>query len=501
VPVYHDKFGTSLDYAFASSRGFQGNPNRTLDNTAVTWMTVFNFSPREDPMATAEKVYQLKGHAKFVDIARLFGWQVLGDYWYSFNYDYENSNPIDTSDDGLILRLAIAVGVDVTPLLHFWGIHPQNASALAADIAAEGLQQSTEIYDLLVYYKTLVLVDNAAFQTFVYNWWGHEPNVDAAWTEVEHARQWDTTSYWQGRGWDYSGTDPAQADGEIYNEATCDRIKAVVDAFIELYFPDGNPGGDADATANADIAVSGTVSGSYTDTRVTDDGYESITERESGGNPNNRYSYLEHKWTVNVRGGDSVTFFVEAYQSASSDGDNFIFAYSTNDSSYTNMVTVTKTADDNGYQSYVMPASLSGTVYIRVVDTDQTQGNRNLDTISIDHMFIRSAAPGPPCTPTDMHIEAVACGEVSCGGPNKNGQVTVTIYDDCGNPVSDALVDVTFTGDISETINDTATDSNGQAVITSTACVKRPSFTVTVTDVTGALPYDSNDNLNDNCSG
>ena len=73
VPVYHQKFGKDLDYAFASSRGFQGNPNRTLDNTAVTWMTVFNFSPKEEPMATAEKAYQLKGHAKYVEIAKTFG--------------------------------------------------------------------------------------------------------------------------------------------------------------------------------------------------------------------------------------------------------------------------------------------------------------------------------------------------------------------------------------------------------------------------------------------
>jgi hypothetical protein len=90
---------------------------------------------------------------------------------------------------------------------------------------------------------------------------------------------------------------------------------------------------------------------------------------------------------------------------------------------------------------------------------------------------------------------------VSCGGPNRNGRATVTIYDDCGDPVVGALVDVTFTGDISETVYDVATDGNGIAVITSTACVKLPSFTVTVIDVTDTLPYDSNDDVTDNCSG
>jgi exonuclease III len=180
------------------------------------------------------------------------------------------------------------------------------------------------------------------------------------------------------------------------------------------------PEGDVDDVANGEIPVSGTVSGSYADTQTSNDAYESITEGESGGRPINRYSYLEHKWTINVTGGSTVTFFVEAYQSPSSDGDNFVFAYSTNDSTYTDMVTVTKTGDDNTYQTYGLPASTSGTVYIRVKDTDQTQGNRNRDTINIDHLFIRSAAGGP------------VCGDESCDP----GEDQCNCPDDCGTPPS-----------------------------------------------------------------
>jgi hypothetical protein len=50
------------------------------------------------------------------------------------------------------------------------------------------------------------------------------------------------------------------------------------------------------------------------------------------------------------------------------------------------MVTVIKTADDNTYQTSELPNDLSGTVYIRVKDTDQTVGNKALDTIYIDQM-------------------------------------------------------------------------------------------------------------------
>ena len=175
--------------------------------------------------------------------------------------------------------------------------------------------------------------------------------------------------------------------------------------------------GAVDNKTTADIQVSGTVSGSYIDTHESDDLYESITEVLSTGNPaKRRYSHLEHKWTIDVIDGSkaNVTFYLEAYHSPSSDGDDFVFAYSTDDSTYTNMVTVTKTADDNTYQTYELPNDLSGTVYIRVKDTDQTAGNQGFDTIHIDRMFISSvlAQPSYGVTVTiDEASNAVVPGE------------------------------------------------------------------------------------------
>ncbi|MHC4463401.1 MAG: alkaline phosphatase [Planctomycetota bacterium] len=161
-----------------------------------------------------------------------------------------------------------------------------------------------------------------------------------------------------------------------------------------------------DAVADSDIPVKGTIGGSYVDTQDSDDIYETITEAHSGGKPSNRYSTLEHKWTISVIGGDTVTFYVEAYKSDNDDGDDFVFAYSMDDSSYTDIVTVTKTIDDDTVQNYVLPASTSGTVYIRVEDTDSTAGNMSFDTISIDHMYIKctgvSTPDNDPPTPDPM---------------------------------------------------------------------------------------------------
>jgi len=156
---------------------------------------------------------------------------------------------------------------------------------------------------------------------------------------------------------------------------------------ITATYADSGPTGDV---ATDETAVKGTVSGDYTDTHTSNDVYESITERESGGKPSNRYSYLEHQWTFNVTGGSTVTFYIEAYKTDNSEGDDFVFAYSTNGEDWTNMVTVTKTSDDDSTQSYALPSSLSGTTYVRVKDTDQTAGNKSLDTIYVDHMYIRS---------------------------------------------------------------------------------------------------------------
>ncbi len=148
-----------------------------------------------------------------------------------------------------------------------------------------------------------------------------------------------------------------------------------------------------DDYANSDIAVSGIVNGSYTDTQVSDDTYESIEEILTGGPlPKHMYSALEHKWTVNVTGGNTVTFYVEAYHTANSEGDDFVFSYSTDDVNYIDMVTITKTSDDDSYQTYDLPSSLSGTTYIRVVDTNHKKGKSNLDVIYIDHIFIRSSS-------------------------------------------------------------------------------------------------------------
>ena len=155
---------------------------------------------------------------------------------------------------------------------------------------------------------------------------------------------------------------------------------------------------DIDNVASSDIPVKGTIAGSYTDTQSSDNVYETITERLSGGKPSNRYSYLEHKWAFNVSASGTATFNVEAYKTADGDGDNFILAYSMDDYNYHDLLMVSKTIDDDSIQSCPLPVSTAGTIYIRVKDTSQIPGSQSLDSVFIDRMYIRSAGVVEPDT-------------------------------------------------------------------------------------------------------
>jgi hypothetical protein len=221
VAVWNEKFGYGLDEAFRASRSMNGNKFRTLDNTAVTWMTSLNFAAGK-PMTDVEKAYQLKGHAKYVDIARLFGWKVLGDYWHTWIADEEEGKSVSrdgTDIDVISLRLSKSAGADLTPLLHFWGTPPRDAKSLKSAVAGAKLPASAKVYDTLVHYKSLVPKDNKAFRDFATKWWGKQPSPTGFTTERNHAEQW-----------------------EKYDEKTAAAITTAVQEIIGLYFPNGRPG-------------------------------------------------------------------------------------------------------------------------------------------------------------------------------------------------------------------------------------------------------------------
>ncbi len=109
-------------------------------------------------------------------------------------------------------------------------------------------------------------------------------------------------------------------------------------------------------------------------------------------------SALEHKWAVEIPHKSACTLFMESNHTANAEGDDFTIYYSINgygrvgDTSWTEMFTVTKTSDDDTYQTYTdsVLGIFQGFLYIGVIDNDRTSTNLVLDSIFIDQMFIQA---------------------------------------------------------------------------------------------------------------
>jgi len=231
--------------------------------------------------------------------------------------------------------------------------------------------------------------------------------------------------------WDFGdgGSSTAQNPQYTYNTAGTYTVSLTAtnafgfDTMVKTdYITVNEPQPSTKAYPLADIPVDGTVGGSYTNTYASDNSYESITEIAYTGHPRKTYSYLEHKWNFNVSGGSTITFYLEAYRTNNAEGDNFVFAYSTDGATYTNLVTVASATEQ--VYSAALPNTISGTVYIRVLDTDRNWGNTATDAVFVDEMYIEySSQPMPPVaafsgSPTSGYVPlAVQFTDLSSNGP------------------------------------------------------------------------------------
>jgi GH18 family chitinase len=153
-------------------------------------------------------------------------------------------------------------------------------------------------------------------------------------------------------------------------------------------------------TAVAESTVSGSASGSYVNTYESDDIREVLTEQdETIGPPPKRCDFLDHRWQFDLplhSGGWKL--FVEGYRDdAGSNGDDFIFFFSTDGSSFTpsDLMVDGDPPYDKVYESTNFLAD-SGNLYIKAADTDCGKGNRNNASLFIDHLYLESIDSLPP---------------------------------------------------------------------------------------------------------
>ena len=221
--------------------------------------------------------------------------------------------------------------------------------------------------------------------------------------------------------WDFGdGASSSQANpGHTYTswgqiDATLtvtDNLGATASATVSL---DIAPPPFVDQYATAEQSGAGTVSGTYPDLRDADGNEQSIRERESGGKRDRRYSFLEHTWLFNVQSGNAITLFLTGRQSASGDNDQMNFSYSINGSAY-QPLPINLDTSAAAYVAALPDAIPGGDLRIRVNDSDQSPGNRALDTVYIDQMYIRTenqTGGVAPSAATDLTATAVSSGQI-----------------------------------------------------------------------------------------
>lgn len=222
--VLNEKFGMDLDEAFgiSGSGARVGAGAYTPDQAAVHWMITENFRDGLEMDRTNSTLnqmrYQHRGYAKYADVARLFGWEALRSFYRAEHaaYLHHQNTPrtLGSADDDRILRMSIAAGADLTPLMHFWGNHPEDAEALAAAITEASVPSSPEIETLLRRYRELIPADNDAFDVFFETIYVDRPtdgNPDF------------------GHGW-YNVWLP------LYDTTHAERSRVSLDAILALYF-------------------------------------------------------------------------------------------------------------------------------------------------------------------------------------------------------------------------------------------------------------------------
>lgn len=169
-----------------------------------------------------------------------------------------------------------------------------------------------------------------------------------------------------------------------------------------------------DSLANAETPVHGTLSGDYLLTHSDDGSTQSITEVESGGKPSRRHSRLEHTWSFTLPAGTSSTLFANASSGGSTDGDEFEFSYSSDGGASWQQAFVVSSTDQANLQTAPLTSATAGSLLIRVTDTDSTEGNRALDTVYIDELYVRTEtiAGDPPAAPSNLSATAATASQI-----------------------------------------------------------------------------------------
>jgi M6 family metalloprotease-like protein len=179
------------------------------------------------------------------------------------------------------------------------------------------------------------------------------------------------------------------------------------------------------AYATSENTVYGEKVGDLEDTWIYDGAAEKITEVLSVPNKNGR-SQLEHAWQIGpVVGGAQVNLTVSAWTDPEA-FEGFTFAYSIDGGiTYTDALTVD--SDTEGTQIVELPPQTSGTIFVRVEDTDRSRGEQTLDTVYIDYIMVESFGEIVLTAPSNLNGSALSSSEIALTWDDASGETGYTV--------------------------------------------------------------------------
>ncbi len=221
MSVLGNVYGYSIEDAFKfSGVGFP----MTFNQAAFDWIVTSNFRNNlrmyEDIDAQLDDNnqlhYQPRSWAKYGDIARLFGWSGLSSVnavFYSAGVEQQSTvcdwRPFIVGRDEYIRKASEALGFNMTPLFHFWGINPNEETISTM----RQYPESQKVYDLIVSYREEVAPKTLEDYMIYYNLFNQD---DYQWPRYE-----------------------------LYLQEFDDAFAAAIDAqfqfLLDLYFPSGRP--------------------------------------------------------------------------------------------------------------------------------------------------------------------------------------------------------------------------------------------------------------------
>jgi len=163
--------------------------------------------------------------------------------------------------------------------------------------------------------------------------------------------------------------------------------------------------------ALADNPGSGTVTGSYLDTRDSGAGYQTITETHAGGPKRRRKQSFDHAWEFDVFGGaGGVILTVNAWVSGS---EGARFWYSTDGGATRVTMLTVDNSSPGADQTFPLPGGTSGPLLVGVSDAEQSNGEA-VDSVYVDYLLITSYTEpaSPPADPSSLAVTGWTSGSV-----------------------------------------------------------------------------------------